>query len=141
MSLFKLRQVDFQHKDERGSLVQLIHEGFSQINVLESKTGATRGAHYHKRSVEAFYVVSGSVEVKLWNKETEETAIFQQGDFFEIHPFFLHNMYFPEDCLMVQMYDIPVENEDGTKDIFMEDEFYARDSKRWKDSGETHYLR
>lgn len=125
MSLYKKRKVDFQHRDARGSLVQLVNSGYEQINVLESITGATRGAHFHKRAVEVFYVVNGSVEVKLWNKETEETVSFCQGDFFEIHPFILHTMYFPEDCLMVQMYDIPVENEDGTKDIFLEEEFYA----------------
>lgn len=125
MSLYTTRDVDFQHKDIRGSLVQLVHGGFDQINVLESKKGATRGAHYHKRAVEAFYVVNGSVDVKLWNEDTEEMVIFRQGDFFEIHPYILHNMYFPEDCLMIQMYNVPVENEDGSKDIFMEEEFYA----------------
>lgn len=125
MSLFRIRGIDFQHKDARGSLVQLVHEGFAQINVLESKTGAERGAHFHKRAVEAFYLVSGSVEVTLRGKDSEEKVTFQRGDFFEIYPFALHNMYFPEDCLMVQMYDIPVENEDGTKDIFTEDEFDA----------------
>ncbi len=125
MSLFVRREVDFQHKDRRGSLTQLIHEGFAQINVLESKTGAERGAHFHKNSIEAFYLVTGSVEVEFIGKEAKEKVTFKQGDFFEIHPLVLHNMYFPEDCLMVQMYDKPVENEDGTKDIFMEEEFYA----------------
>ncbi len=125
MGLYTRRNVDFHHKDIRGSLVQLVHSGFDQINVLESKKGAMRGAHYHKRAVEAFYVVNGCVNVRLCDLDKEETVVFRQGDFFEIHPFILHNMYFPEDCLMVQMYDIPVENRDGSKDIFMEDEFYA----------------
>ena len=125
MSLYETRKVDFRHQDWRGSLVQLVHGGFNQINVLESKSGAARGSHYHKRAIEAFYVVSGCVVVRLWDKEKEEVVTFRQGDFFEIHPFILHNMYFPEDCLMVQMYDTPVENEDGTKDIFTEDDFYA----------------
>ncbi len=125
MNLYKIREVDFQHKDGRGSLTQLIHDGFTQINVLESKTGAERGAHFHKRSIEAFYLVTGQVEVEFIGKESKEKVTFRKGDFFEIHPFVLHNMYFPEDCLMVQMYDKPVENEDGTKDIFMEEEFYA----------------
>lgn len=125
MRLYNLRNVDFQHKDDRGSLVQLIHEGFSQINVLESKAGAERGAHYHKRAIEAFYIINGSVVVSLWSKEAEETVRFERGDFFEIYPKVLHNMHFPKDCFMVQMYNIPVENEDGTKDIFAEEEFYA----------------
>ena len=105
--------------------MQLVHEGFSQVNVLESGAGSSRGAHFHKRAMEAFYVVNGSVEVTLMNKEKTECVTFRQGDFFEIVPFVLHNMYFPEDCLMVQLYSIPVENADGTKDIFMEDEFNA----------------
>lgn len=125
MNLYETRKVDFQHKDERGSLTQLIHGGYRQINVLESKKGSMRGAHFHKRSMEAFYLISGSVDVEFKSKEEEKTVIFKQGDFFEIHPFVLHNMYFTENCLMVQMYDIPVENEDGTKDIYMEDEFNA----------------
>ena len=125
MSLFITREVDFQHKDGRGGLTQLIHDGFSQINVLESKKGAERGAHFHKESTEAFYLIKGSVEVEFIGKKSKEKVTFQQEDFFEIQPFVLHNMYFPEDCLMVQMYDKPVENEDGTKDIFMEEEFYA----------------
>ncbi len=125
MTLYKTRNVDFQHRDARGSLTQLIHEGFAQINVLESKTGAERGAHFHKHSIEAFYLITGSVDVEFIGHESKEKLTFKQGDFFEIHPFVLHNMYFPEDCLMVQMYDKPVEKEDGTKDIYMEEEFYA----------------
>ena len=125
MEMYKLRDVDFQHKDDRGSLTQLIHDGYRQINVLESVKGSVRGAHFHKRSTEAFYLISGSVEVEFKCKAEMKKVTFHQGDFFEINPFVLHNMYFPEDCLMVQMYDIPVENSDGTKDIFTEDEFDA----------------
>lgn len=125
MDMYRIRKVDFRHKDARGSLTQLIHEGYRQINVLESVKGAERGAHFHKRAVEAFYLISGSVEVEFKRKDGAEKITFREGDFFEILPFVLHNMYFPEDCLMVQMYDIPVENSDGTKDIFTEDEFYA----------------
>ena len=123
MSLYNKRTIDFQHVDERGSLSQLVHEGFKQINVLESKKGVERGSHFHKESVEAFYVISGSVKVTLWNKNKKEEVVFNKGDFFEIHPFVLHNMLFLSDCLMVQMYDEPVEKEDGTKDIYTEAEF------------------
>ena len=124
MALYNIRTPDFRFADGRGSLVQLVHEGYAQINVLESRAGSTRGAHFHKRAAEAFYVVNGSVEV-TFIKETTEKVTFRPGDFFEVLPLVLHNMYFPEDCLMVQMYDIPVENEDGTKDIFTEAEFHA----------------
>ena len=111
--------------DERGSLTQLVHEGYKQINVLDTKAGSVRGAHFHKKSVEAFYVISGRVEVEFKGKDEQKQVAFKEGDFFEINPFILHNMFFPTDCLMVQMYDIPVENEDGTKDTFMEVECNA----------------
>lgn len=128
MSLYRKIEIDFKHIDNRGSLTQLIHDGFKQINVLESKKGVERGSHFHKRSTEAFYIINGSVEVTLWDKTSKETVVFGKGDFFVINPFVLHNMLFLEDCLMVQMYDEPVENVDGTKDIFTEGDFYERDS-------------
>ncbi len=125
MALYDIKKPDFQFADGRGRLVQLVHDGFSQVNVLESKSGSSRGAHFHKRAREAFYIVNGSVKVTLMNKEIAECVTFRQGDFFEIFPLVLHNMHFPEDCLMVQLYNIPVEDEDGTKDIFTEAEFNA----------------
>ena len=129
MELYNIKKVDFQHIDNRGSLTQLIHNGFEQINVLDSKKGVERGSHFHKRSIEAFYIISGSVKVTLISKDKEkDEVIFIKGDFFEIYPNVLHNMLFLEDCLMVQMYDKPVENADGTKDIFMESDFYAWNS-------------
>ena len=125
MSLYIKRKIDFQHVDERGSLSQLIHNGFKQINVLESKKGVERGSHFHKESVEAFYVISGSVKVTLWSKDEKEEVVFNKGDFFEIHSYVLHNMLFLSDCLMVQMYDTPVEKPDGKKDIYTEADFNA----------------
>lgn len=125
MDMYRIKKVDFQHNDERGSLTQLVHDGYKQVNVLETKAGFMRGAHFHKCSAEAFYVILGSVEVAFKGKSGERKVRFRQGDFFEVAPFVLHNMVFPEDCLMVQMYDIPVENEEGTKDIYMEEDFNA----------------
>ena len=122
MGLYNVRSVDFQHKDERGCLTQIVHDGYKQVNVLESKAGAVRGAHLHKKATEAFYLVYGSVEVEFIGQNERGKVIFKEGDFFSIPPYVLHNMVFPEDCLMIQMYSIPVENEDGTKDIYLEGE-------------------
>jgi WxcM-like, C-terminal. len=118
MSLYQLREVDFQHKDSRGSLVQLVHAGFQQVNVLRTNKGVTRGGHYHKICREAFFVISGSVEVELHCREQRERATFRASDFFSIGPGVVHSMFFPEDCVMVQLYDVPVEQADGEKDIY-----------------------
>lgn len=109
---------DFDFEDERGRLVQLVHMGYTQVNVITSKAGAMRGNHYHRRSTEAFYVVSGSVVVTLeWNKNREE-VIFKSGNFFQIQPGIIHSMLYPEDTTLIALYDLPIEQKDGKKDIF-----------------------
>lgn len=109
---------DFQFNDERGSLIQLVHKGYEQVNVLKTNKGVYRGGHYHKESRELFYVVSGRVEVTLVKSDDECKMVFKEGDCFQIEPYVVHSMYFPSDCVMVAMYDKCVEKENGTKDIF-----------------------
>lgn len=118
MSLYKLLNVDFKHEDDRGKLVQLVHDGYKQVNILYSNKGTLRGKHYHKISNEVFYVISGSVNVELNRDGVTEQVIFKKGDFFLIPPYTTHSMNFEEDCVMAAMYDIPVEKENGEKDIF-----------------------
>lgn len=116
--LFTLLKPDFEFTDTRGSLTQLVHEGFAQVNVLCTNAGVTRGGHYHKCCREAFYVVSGRAVVTLSQAGQEETQTFGQGTFFLIHPSVMHSIFFPEDCVMVAMYDRCVEIENGEKDIY-----------------------
>lgn len=120
-NLYRSREIDFCHEDERGILLQLVHEGFQQVNVLMSNAGVIRGGHYHKLTSEAFYVLSGSVEVELKRGGEQETVVFNKGDFFEIGPHTVHSMRFPVDCLMVQLYSVPV-IKDGKKDIYAEND-------------------
>ena len=120
MELINTKKPDFSFSDDRGKLTQLVHEGFDQVNVLITNEGVTRGGHYHKISGEAFYVISGSVEVTAKKDGPEKKYVFRQGDFFEVKPFVIHSMYFPEHCVMVQMYDKCVEKPDGSKDIYPE---------------------
>ena len=121
--LYNIREVDFRHEDSRGCLTQLVHEGFQQINVLETTAGVIRGGHFHKLLTEAFYVLSGEVEVELSRADEGEKTTFHAGDFFEIEPYTLHSMFFPADCVMVQMYNRPVEQADGSKDIYSAEAF------------------
>lgn len=118
MELYIPLKVDFEHKDDKGFLVQLAHQGWQQINFLESRKGTLRGEHYHKIASEAFYVAYGSVNLTLKRKGNTQTVHFQKGDFFHIPPMTWHQMCFPEDCIMIALYDIPIEKEDGSKDIY-----------------------
>ena len=46
--MIRLLSPEFRHVDSRGSLVQLVSCGYSQVNILASNPGVTRGGHYHK---------------------------------------------------------------------------------------------
>ena len=129
MELVQVLPIDFSYSDERGRLTQLVHGGFRQINVLTTRRGVTRGGHFHKVSREAFYVVSGSVEIALKTAERSESAVFRTGDFFAVGPYVSHSMFFPEDCVMVQMYDRPVEQPNGEKDIYSEALLFGEQKK------------
>ena len=130
MELVQILQTEFEFADDRGKLTQLVHEGYQQVNVLISKRGVTRGSHFHRICREAFYVLSGSTEFTLKTAEAEETVVFHAGDFFAIEPGVSHSLYFPEDCVMVQMYDPPVEQPDGGKDIYGEELLLAEQNGR-----------
>ena len=116
--MIEVLKTDFEHKDDRGQLVQLVHKGYEQVNVLISNTNTLRGGHYHKEVQEAFYVISGSVVLRTQKDGKEKDFRFASGDFFMISPYTVHSMEFPEHCVMVQLYDRCVEREDGTKDIY-----------------------
>lgn len=109
---------DFVLENEKGSFVQLVHKGWNQINVLRSPAGSQRGGHYHRKNREAFYIVSGRLRLTLERGAEMSEAEFGESDFFLVEPLQKHSFAFLEDTVMVSMYDIGVENADGTKDIF-----------------------
>ena len=117
--LIKFIKPDFQFSDERGSLTQLVHDGWKQVNYITSVTGSFRGDHYHVKNTEAFYLISGTFKLKLKHIKTQESSEYdiKAGDFFVIYPYVSHSFSYTSDCALISMYDMGVENSDGTKDI------------------------
>ena len=111
---------DFEHVDERGTLTQLVRRGYSQINVVTSKGGIFRGGHYHKMNTEAYYVICGKCKVTARRDGEEESDIFVAGDFFRIGPYVTHDFDYIDDSILVTMYSLGVEFDDGSMDSFEE---------------------
>ena len=111
---------DFNFTDDRGELVQLFRRGYSQVNVVSTRAGVIRGGHYHKLNTEAFYVISGKCLVTARKNGEEEKDLFVAGDFFQMEPFASHSFEYLEDTVMVTMYSLGVEFDDGSKDIYPE---------------------
>ena len=118
MNLYKRMKTDFSHEDDRGTLIQLAHEGYEQVNVLVSKAGVSRGRHYHKETAEAFFVVEGETTVDFERNGERQTDIFRKGEFFRVFPWVRHTLRFETDAILVALYEHSVERADGTKDIY-----------------------
>lgn len=110
---------DFEHVDERGSLIQLVRRGYSQVNVITSAGGVFRGGHYHKMNTEAFYMIKGRCSVTARKDGIEETEEFVAGDFFRIGPYVSHDFDYLEDAVLVSMYSLGVELDNGEMDSFV----------------------
>ena len=116
--MIRIIKPDFRFDDARGSLIQLLGSGCMQVNSVYTVKGAVRGRnHYHRFNEETFFIVSGSVHVRVSLDGISEEYDFSSGDMFCIEKFVRHDITFNEDTYMVVMYDRGVELEDGTKDI------------------------
>lgn len=114
---------DFEFEDARGSLKQLVHEGWKQVNYITSAAGAFRGDHYHLQNKEAFFVISGAFKLILKHRETKEKYVFdiKAGDFFIIYPNVNHSFDFTHKTTLIAMYDKGVELPNGQKDILRDE--------------------
>ncbi len=117
--LIQILSADFHFEDERGTLTQLIHDGYKQINVISTRKGVQRGGHYHRINREAFYILEGQLEFTARKNGISESRVFGSGEFFGIGPDVSHDFLFLEDTILVSMYDRGVEMADGTKDIIV----------------------
>ena len=117
MSLIQFIEPDFTFENENGLLIQLIHKGWNQVNVIFSKCNGIRGGHYHKFNKEAFYVISGSFILTVWKSDIKEVYKIKTGDMFLINEFVFHSFEYTEDTWLVSMYSSGVELNEG-KDIW-----------------------
>ena len=113
---------NFVHVDDRGSLTQLFRDGYKQVNVITCKNGSIRGGHYHKKNIEAFFVISGSFTLELSKDGETEKHHIDTGVMFTIDPYVTHTFYYEEDTILVSAYSNGVELPDGNMDIFKKDD-------------------
>ena len=118
MELIEKLTPDFSFPDDRGLLVQLVHEGYRQVNAVFTKKGAVRGNyHYHRNTDEVFFILNGRVEITAVRDKKRESAVFSTGDMFRIPVEVRHNCSYLEDTNLVVLYSVPVDQPDGTRDI------------------------
>ncbi len=119
--LVELLKPDFEIKSDRGILIQLVHDGWRQVNYITSTAGSVRGGHCHKYNAEVFYIIKGSFRLTVWNDQCEEEYKMKTGDMFMIKEHIYHTFEYDEDTSLISMYNYGVELNEGGKDIWKND--------------------
>lgn len=107
--------------DERGELYEFtdIEGRYRQVNVLKSKSGTVRGRHYHKKLIEKFFIIDGSVEVIVMSLLTGKSNIFTAGpsEEFSVEPLHEHTLTFLQDTTILSFYSSVFD--DKSPDIYL----------------------
>ena len=87
-------------KDRRGKIIDLIEgEKINAITLITIKKGAIRGNHYHKKTWQWNYIISGKIRLvtKMPNKKIKKTLL-NPEDLALTLPGELHAIIGVEDC-------------------------------------------
>lgn len=107
------------HKDERGFIYSVLNKGqWQEINYVESQRGSVRGGHYHKETLECFFIIKGTIDVyidNIKNKKSESFSV-KERSVFVIEPFEIHKFKVLEDSAWINILSKPIDN--NNKDIF-----------------------
>lgn len=82
-----------EHSDSRGLFVGLMNEGtWEEFNYIETVAGGVRGGHFHRSTVELFFIIEGEIDVEVRRLgETEGmTVTVRTGDLFRVEPLEVH---------------------------------------------------
>lgn len=106
----------FSAEDNRGSITGLVNFGhWGEFNVIQTKKGVVRGNHYHKETIELFYIIKGELEFTTQkvkdNKPIGEkvTEIFKESDIFKINPGTIHVVKTLSDCEWINILSKPID--------------------------------
>jgi len=86
-----------RHEDKRGAFVEIMKmQSGGQVSFSTTKSGITRGNHFHTRKAERFVVIQGEASIKLRRIGTEEVKEFEingeQPAYVDIPVWHTHNI-------------------------------------------------
>ena len=97
----KITRLKIAHADARGSIRDILDNvPLNSITILTSKKGVIRGNHYHKKTVQWTYLLSGSVRYFARPVKGGQTrsAVLKPGDLAVSLPWEAHTVVALEDC-------------------------------------------
>jgi len=113
-SFGNLKPPYYYFTDARGAFLGIIqNQEWKEINYIESKKGSVRGNHYHKETVECFFIIDGKIRVTLVDLITNSKKVFivEKGSIFIVKPNTLHTFEVLEDSKWINMLSKPIKSE------------------------------
>lgn len=102
MTKIQHKKINFQ--DKRGTIRDIfVGEPWEHCTIIWSKKGAVRGNHYHKKTTQATYVVTGQMQV-LTQKVSGgkiEKHLLKEGDLMIHKPMEMHAMIAKRDTMFL----------------------------------------
>lgn len=95
---------------ESGTITQVTSRGtWKQLNIICKKAGKLGAGHYHKKTRELFYIISGNLDAITMapGSKTTQHFSFAAGDCFEVEPLEQHYFKFKEDTVLAVLYSKP----------------------------------
>ncbi len=112
MSLIKVKKLEAVHTDERGSIFDVLNKEVAHIGMITFKEGVVRANHYHHKSTQYDYIVSGKLKlvVCLPDGSQKEEYVLESGMTTEVPPGIVHAYKALEDSIMLDITTLSREN-------------------------------
>ena len=87
------------HQDHRGEITDIVEKiDFSYATIITSKAGVERGNHYHKKTTQYTYLLTGKLRaLSQFPDQPVKSAILNPGDLIENEPGESHALIAVED--------------------------------------------
>jgi quercetin dioxygenase-like cupin family protein len=109
------------HKDKRGTIKDLHIEGKSGVTLVTFTKGAVRGNHFHRKTIQSDFILSGDLLCITQTEGFEQTRIVKAGDTIVHSPQTIHAYRALSDASMVSCVHGTRVGEDYSKDTFKYD--------------------
>lgn len=109
--------------DTRGTITDIVHKiDFDAVTIITSKKNAIRGNHFHKKTTQYAYVLSGSIlgYSQMPNGKVERKTLYQ-GDMMISSPLERHAIHALEDSKILVITKGPRNGLDYEEDTFRVD--------------------
>jgi quercetin dioxygenase-like cupin family protein len=117
----EIRKTKISHEDERGQIRDImVHTPVDAITYITFKKDVVRGNHYHEKTMQYDYIISGSLvcRTKKDIASPVEEVIVVAGDFIE-HPYLVRHAYKAlEDSVMISSTNGPRQGDEYENDTF-----------------------